>query len=85
MNKQAITAYLSDLSRAMLAPIYVLPMVGLAIAIGAAVTNPSIVSAIPFLDNAFFAGAGKVLKWGTLSVLINLHIIFAVGLSMGLA
>lgn len=85
MNKQAITAYLSDLSRAMLAPIYVLPMVGLAIAIGAAVTNPSIVSAIPFLDNAFFAGTGKVLKWGTLSVLINLHIIFAVGLSMGLA
>ena len=85
MNKEALTTLLSDLSRAMLAPIYVLPMVGLAIAIGAAVTNPSIVGFIPFLDNAFCAGMGEVLKWGTLSVLINLHIIFAVGLSMGLA
>ncbi|MGX9522523.1 PTS transporter subunit EIIC [Vibrio mediterranei] len=85
MNKESITSYMSDLSRAMLAPIYVLPMVGFAIAIGAAVTNTSIVSALPFLDNAFFAGVGQVLKWGALSVLINLHIIFAVGLSMGLA
>lgn len=48
MNREAITTYMSDLSRAMLAPIYVLPMVGLAIAIGAAVTNTSIVSALPF-------------------------------------
>lgn len=85
MNKESIASYMSDLSRAMLAPIYVLPMVGLAIALGAAVTNTSIVSALPFLNNIFFAGAGEVLKWGALSVLINLHIIFAVGISMGMA
>ncbi len=85
MNKEAITSYLSDLSRAMLAPIYVLPLVGFVIAIGAAVTNPGIVELIPFLDAPFFKGMGEVLVWSTLSVLINLHIIFAVGISVGLA
>ncbi|OLQ87911.1 PTS glucose transporter subunit IIBC [Vibrio panuliri] len=85
MNKEAITTYLSDLSRAMLAPIYVLPLVGFVIAIGAAVTNPGIVELLPFLDAPFFKGMGEVLVWSTLSVLINLHIIFAVGISVGLA
>ncbi len=85
MNRESIASYMSDLSRAMLAPIYVLPMVGMAIAIGAAVTNPSIVAAVPFLDNGFFSGMAQVLKWGGLAVIINLHIIFAVGLSVGLA
>lgn len=85
MNKEAITTYMSDLSRAMLAPIYVLPLVGFVIAIGAATTNPGIVEVLPFLDAPFFKGMGEVLVWSTLSVLINLHIIFAVGISMGLA
>jgi len=85
MNKEAITTYFSDLSRAMLAPIYVLPLVGFVIAIGAAVTNPGIVEMLPFLDAPFFKGMGEILIWSTLSVLINLHIIFAVGLSIGLA
>ncbi|MGI3061601.1 PTS transporter subunit EIIC [Vibrio alginolyticus] len=85
MNKESITSYMSDLSRAMLAPIYVLPLVGFVIAIGAAITNPGIVTALPFLDTPFFKGTGEVLVWSTLSVLINLHIIFAVGISVGLA
>ncbi|WP_241033847.1 PTS transporter subunit EIIC [Vibrio maerlii] len=85
MNKESITSYMSDLSRAMLAPIYVLPLVGFVIAIGAAITNPGIVEVLPFLDTPFFKGMGEVLVWSTLSVLINLHIIFAVGISVGLA
>ncbi|GAL22582.1 hypothetical protein JCM19235_3162 [Vibrio maritimus] len=59
MNKEAITTYMSDLSRAMLAPIYVLPLVGFVIAIGAATTNPGIVEVLPFLDAPFFKGWGK--------------------------
>ncbi|WP_312382748.1 PTS transporter subunit EIIC [Atlantibacter subterraneus] len=85
MNKKSLSIFLNDLTRGMLVPIYVLPMVGLAIAIGTAITNPAIVDFFPFLHHAIFNDAGKILKWGTLSVLINLHIIFAVGLSMGLA
>ncbi len=85
MNKDTITSYMSDLSRAMLAPIYVLPLVGFVIAIGAAITNPGIVELLPFLDKPFFKGMGEVLVWSTLSVLINLHIIFAVGISIGMA
>lgn len=75
----------SQIGRAMMLPIAILPVAGLLLGLGGALSNPSAVEAYPFLDQGWLQGALKIMSAAGGAVFTNLALIFAIGVAVGLA
>jgi PTS system maltose and glucose-specific IIC component len=84
MKKKIMDAF-QKFSKGMFVPVLILPIAGIIIAIGNIITNAKLATYLPFLNNPVIFGFGKMLSGSLVSVLVNLGIIFCVGLSVGLA
>lgn len=84
MKDKAMNA-MQAFSKAMFAPVLILPIAGLLIAIGNIFTNANLLKIVPFLNNPVTKGFGTILSGSLVTILTNLGIIFAVGITFGLA
>lgn len=84
MKDKAMNA-MQAFSKAMFAPVLILPIAGLLIAIGNIFTNANLLKIVPFLNNSVTKGFGTILSGSLVTILTNLGIIFAVGITFGLA
>lgn len=75
----------SQLGRAFMLPIAILPVAGLLLGIGGALSNPSAVKTYPFLDLGWLQTILKVMSFAGSAVFANLALIFAIGVAVGLA
>ncbi|WP_409299268.1 glucose-specific PTS transporter subunit IIBC [Peribacillus sp. SCS-26] len=66
-------------------PIAVLPAAGLLLGIGGALSNPNTVKAYPFLDVSWLQAIFTIMSSAGNVVFANLALLFAVGISVGLA
>ncbi|MEK6263974.1 MAG: PTS glucose transporter subunit IIBC, partial [Clostridium sp.] len=82
MKKKIMDAF-QKFSKGMFVPVLILPIAGIIIAIGNIITNAKLATYLPFLNNPLIFGFGKMLSGSLVSVLVNLGIIFCVGLSVG--
>ncbi|TDT62855.1 PTS transporter subunit EIIC [Fonticella tunisiensis] len=84
MKKKIVNA-LQQFSKGMFVPILILPIAGIIIAIGNILTNSNLAKLLPFMKNPIVFGFGKMLSGSLVSILVNLGLIFCVGLAVGLA
>ncbi|NIZ40755.1 PTS transporter subunit EIIC [Entomospira entomophila] len=75
----------SQLGRAFMLPIAILPVAGLLLGIGGALSNASAISAYPFLDQAWLQTILTVMSFAGSAVFANLALIFTIGIAVGLA
>ncbi|MBP2098261.1 PTS transporter subunit EIIC [Enterococcus rivorum] len=75
----------SQLGRAFMLPIAILPAAGLLLGIGGALSNASAVQAYPWLDQQWLQTILSVMSNAGNAVFSNLALIFAIGLAVGLA
>ncbi|MGX6961716.1 PTS transporter subunit EIIC [Vagococcus xieshaowenii] len=75
----------SQIGRAFMLPIAILPAAGLLLGLGGALTNPSAVASFPILDQAWLQTILKVMSYAGNAVFANLALIFAIGVAVGLA
>lgn len=79
--KKTITRLGTEFSKGILVPVFTLPIVGMLLAVGVLLTNPSIpMSKIGWINNF-----GILTKDSLLSIFINLSPVFAVGIASGMA
>ncbi|GAA0742643.1 PTS transporter subunit EIIC [Clostridium oceanicum] len=83
--KEKILNQLQKFSKGMFVPVLILPIAGIIIAIGNILTNAKLAEYLPFLKNPMIYGLGKMLSGSLVSILVNLGIIFCVGLAVGLS
>ncbi|NBJ70259.1 MULTISPECIES: PTS transporter subunit EIIC [Clostridia] len=83
--KQRMMEAMQRFSKAMFIPVLILPIAGILIALGNVFTNQRLLEVIPFLDNPVTTGFGSILSGSLVSILSNLGLIFAVGITVGLA
>lgn len=83
--KEKILNQLQNFSKGMFVPVLILPIAGIIIAIGNILTNAKLAMYLPFLKNPMIHGLGKLLSGSLVSILVNLGIIFCVGLAVGLS
>lgn len=83
--KKKIVDSLQQFSKGMFVPVLILPIAGIIIAIGNILTNARLATYLPFLKSPLINGFGKMLSGSLVSVLVNLGIIFCVGLALGLS
>lgn len=83
--KEKLVGMMQSFSKAIVAPVLYLPAVGLILVICNFITNPNIVSTVPFLGNEVIQITFKVMYNGLMSVFNNLGPIFAIGVAFGLA
>lgn len=76
---------LQKLGKAFMLPIAILPAAGLLLGIGGALSNPVNVQAYPFLDVPFLQAIFKIMASSGEIVFVNLALLLAVGLAIGLA
>ncbi len=75
----------SQLGRAFMLPIAILPAAGLLLGVGGALSNPNTVQQYPFLDQMWLQVIFKVMSFAGNAVFANLALIFAIGIAVGLA
>lgn len=75
----------SQIGRAMMLPIAILPAAGLLLGLGGALTNESALIAYPFLDQAWLQTILSIMSYAGNAVFANLALIFAIGVAVGLA
>ncbi|MEG0628751.1 MAG: PTS transporter subunit EIIC [Enterococcus sp.] len=75
----------SQLGRAFMLPIAILPAAGLLLGLGGALTNESAVAAYPFLNQPWLQTILSVMSFAGNAVFANLALIFAIGIAVGLA
>ncbi|QII81704.1 PTS transporter subunit EIIC [Jeotgalibaca arthritidis] len=75
----------SQIGRAMMLPIAILPAAGLLLGLGGALTNPSTLAAYPFLDIAWLQVILNVMSFAGNAVFANLPLIFTIGIAVGLS
>lgn len=75
----------SQLGRAFMLPIAILPVAGLLLGLGGALTNKSALLAYPFLDQTWLQTILSVMSFAGNAVFSNIALIFAIGLAVGLA
>lgn len=75
----------SQLGRAFMLPIAILPVAGLLLGIGGALSNASAIKAYPFLDQAWLQTILNVMSFAGNAVFANLALIFTIGVAVGLA
>lgn len=76
---------LSKLGQALMLPISILPVAGLLLGIGGALTNSAAISSFPILDQAWLQAILQVMNAAGGAVFGNLPLIFAIGIAAGLA
>jgi PTS system glucose-specific IIC component len=76
---------LSKLGQALMLPISILPVAGLLLGLGGALTNPATIQAFPFLDMNWLQAILQVMNAAGNAVFGNLPLIFAIGIAAGLA
>lgn len=75
----------SQLGRAFMLPIAILPAAGLLLGVGGALSNASAIQAYPWLDQQWLQTILTVMSNAGNAVFSNLALIFAIGLAVGLA
>ncbi|MCR1900671.1 PTS transporter subunit EIIC [Ligilactobacillus apodemi] len=75
----------SRLGQAFMLPISILPVAGLLLGLGGALSNESAVKTYPFLDQAWLQTILKVMSFAGNAVFTNLALIFTIGIAVGLA
>ncbi len=75
----------SQIGRAMMLPIAILPAAGLLLGIGGALTNESALIAYPFLNQGWLQTILSIMSYAGNAVFANIALIFAIGISVGLA
>lgn len=75
----------SQVGRAMMLPIAILPAAGLLLGFGGALTNPSTLAAYPFLDIEWLQTILSIMSFAGNAVFANLALIFTIGVAVGLA
>lgn len=75
----------SQLGRAFMLPIAILPAAGLLLGLGGALTNEAAINAYPFLNVTWLQTVLKVMSFAGNAVFTNIALIFAIGLAVGLA
>lgn len=78
--KDKILNNMQIFARAIVVPVFFLPVVGIILALSAILTNPIIVG-----NGSFLINVGKFIGSGLWPILINLGIVFCVGIAMGMA
>lgn len=84
-TKDKFMSSMQNFARAMFMPVLILPIVGLLIAVANLFTNASLMEKLPFLNNPVTIGFGTILSGCMQPILGNLGLVFAVGVSIGLA
>lgn len=77
--------HFSRLGRAFMLPIAILPVAGLLLGLGGALSNASAIETYPILDQAWLQVILKVMTAAGSAVFANLALIFAIGVAIGLA
>ena len=75
----------SQLGQAFMLPIAILPVAGLLLGLGGALTNDAAVKAYPWLNQMWLQTILKVMNFAGNAVFSNLALIFSIGLAVGLA
>ncbi|EST03165.1 PTS transporter subunit IIABC [Lactobacillus crispatus] len=75
----------SQLGQAFMLPIAILPVAGLLLGLGGALTNDAAVHAYPWLNQMWLQTILKVMNFAGNAVFTNLALIFSIGLAVGLA
>lgn len=75
----------SQLGRAFMLPIAILPAAGLLLGLGGALTNDAAVKAYPFLSMPWLQTILKIMNFAGSAVFNNIALIFAIGIAVGLA
>jgi len=76
---------LSKLGQALMLPISILPIAGLLLGLGGALTNPATIDAFPILDYNWLQAILQVMNAAGNAVFGNLPLIFSIGIAAGLA
>ncbi|MBI0033449.1 PTS transporter subunit EIIC [Lactobacillus sp. M0396] len=77
--------WFSQLGQAFMLPIAILPVAGLLLGLGGALTNDAAVSAFPVLNQVWLQNTLKIMNFAGNAVFSNLALIFSIGLAVGLA
>ncbi|MEI4333529.1 PTS transporter subunit EIIC [Streptococcus suis] len=75
----------SQLGQAFMLPISILPVAGLLLGIGGALSNSNAVAQFPVLDQAWLQAVFTIISTAGSAVFANLALIFAIGVAVGLA
>ncbi|HEL1785067.1 TPA: PTS transporter subunit EIIC [Streptococcus suis] len=75
----------SQLGQAFMLPISILPVAGLLLGIGGALSNSNAVAQFPVLDQAWLQAVFTIMSTAGTAVFANLALIFAIGVAVGLA
>lgn len=75
----------SQLGQAFMLPIAILPVAGLLLGLGGALTNDAALKAYPWLNQMWLQTILKVMNFAGNAVFSNLALIFSIGLAVGLA
>lgn len=75
----------SQLGQAFMLPIAILPVAGLLLGLGGALTNKAAIGAYPWLNQQWLQTILKVMSFAGNAVFTNLALIFSIGLAVGLA
>lgn len=81
----AIGQWFIQLGQAFMLPIAILPVAGLLLGLGGALTNDAAVSAFPVLNQVWLQNTLKIMNFAGNAVFSNLALIFSIGLAVGLA
>ena len=84
MLKQSF-GVLQKVGRSLMLPVALLPAAGILLALGNALQNPQMLSAIPALDAHWLQAMAKVMEAAGGIVFANLSLLFAVGVAVGLS
>ncbi|MEZ2686505.1 PTS transporter subunit EIIC [Proteus vulgaris] len=82
--KKLINA-LQAFGKSLYGPVLILPIIGLYIALGNVFGNGNLAEYIPFLNHPVIQSIGQLLAKSSVAILVNLALIFAVGIPVGLA
>lgn len=82
--KKLINA-LQAFGKSLYGPVLILPIVGLYIALGNVFGNGNLAEYVPFLQHPIIQSIGQLLAKSSVAILVNLALIFAVGIPIGLA
>ncbi len=82
--KRAVNA-LQNFGKSLYGPVLILPIVGLFIAFGNVLGNGNLAEYLPFLGYPLVQSVGQLIAKSAVSVLVNLALVFAVGIPVGLA
>lgn len=81
--KRAVNA-LQNFGKSLYGPVLILPIVGLFIAFGNVLGNGNLAEYLPFLGHPLIQSVGQLIAKSAVSVLVNLALVFAVGIPIGL-